>query len=689
MWFFVCRLLHFSYFFRTFVAKSTRIMRRLLIIFLLLPAVLLTKAGNNRQQVARQQAATVLGTDVQLAAQAAGEHPTYYIYNTQAAGAGFAVVAGDVGNADVPVVLGYSTTGHYDAADVPPALQLWLARMEEELTMIRDGRDEPFRAIAEHEPVAPMLTTCWDQSSPYNLNAPEYEYGHRSAAGCLATAMAQIMKYYAYSYGSGSIPAYTSRDLNLYMPELPATTFDYAIMQDAYSGSDQSASAKEVAKLMKYCGQAVEMNYGAASGAEPLMAPWALYFGYNAFSYYAERHQYPAWAWDKLIYNQLSAGHPVLMTGYTFSGVGYEGHAFICHGYDGAGLYYFNWGWGGRYDGWYALSLCNPFGQGIGGSHGLDGFNIEQGAMINLFPDDIPSDVRLSVSSLTANETVVTRNSADEDFAFNVTTKIYNQTAAAHSYDLAFGLYEDYDQLLGVWPVSDNVLCMPYAVMSIDRQLILGEGMTSGQYVVRNVCRYSGTSDWLWAYNGDLYLNLTIDGNTLTISEPEPEFSVRSVTFEGSLQPHSRAIMHVTLTNAGPRLYNNLYLFVNDQQASGIGLFVDQGETDEVLLHFVVPEGDVQLKLYTDVVLMDEETQEYQPGGKLVWSGGLDGYDGISLPVVTPPAVPFMPAVSGQSDSIATSATAPVFDLQGRRVWQPTAPGLYLYQGKKYAVRRR
>lgn len=655
-------------------------MRRLLSLFLILSTALSVVAVENRQYAARQRAMQVLGVPVELVAQGAGSQPTYFVYNTQQAQAGFVVVADD-GNETR--VIGHSTTGSYDADDVPPALRLWLARMDEELTMLREGRAEPFRATEVHEAVDPLMTTKWNQQAPYNLETPEYESGQHSATGCLATAMAQIMKYYAHDAGSTAIPSYTSADLDLLMPELPATTFDYALMHDSYSSGNQSASAREVARLMKYCGQAVETNYGPSSGAEPMVSAFANYFDYNPFAYFAERYQYPAWAWDRLIYNQLSDGHPVLMTGYTFSEVGYEGHAFICHGYDGNGLYYFNWGWGGRYDGWYALSLCNPLGQGTGGSHGLDGFNIYQGAMINVFPGVMPNtNVRMTASALTVDEHVVTRSSVSEGFIFMTSVLIYNMTAAAHSFDLGLGLYDTNDQLLGTWTHAREMLCMPYTGLNLHKLLNFAEDMSSGTYIMRCICRDSNTSQWLWDYNGDVYLILNVDGNTLTISEPEPDLVVNSVSFEGSLQPRSKAVMHVSLSNVGPTLYNNLYLFINDQQASGVGLFVDQGETDDVVLHFVVPEGDVQLKLYTDAVLVDRDTHTYQPGGKLIWSGGLEGFTGIAAPMVTPAKG----GVVG-SDGIATYGTAPLFDLQGRRVQQPIQKGVYIQQGRKYVVK--
>ena len=589
-------------------------MRRLLTLLLLLTAgisVLATNSGSRR-------AAARLGTDVVLAAQAAGDNPTYYVYNATTAGQGFVVMSAD------DEVLAYSHRGRYDDSDVPPALRHWLQTMDRQERLLREGRARR-RATEERAAIDPLITTQWDQLAPYNLLAPDYVSGQQAPTGCLATAMAQLLKYYSYDEEVKAMPAYTTKTHGIYRPALPATQFDYASMQDAYSSADKSASAMEVARLMQYCGQAVSTDYSDASGAEPLLNAFSTYFGYNAFAYYAERYQYPAWAWEKLIYSQLAAGHPVLMTGQAFSSVGLEGHAFLCDGYDGAGFYHMNWGWGGDYDAWYRLEVCNPFGQGTGGSHGLDGFSIDQAAMINVFPESLPSDVRLTVSAFSVVEPVVTRNNVNDDFTFTVSTLAYNFTAGTMSYDVAIGLYENEDQITGTWTVTRGASFAPYTGLSFLKSLAFGEGISSGQYVARVVCRHSGTSNWLWGYNGDLYLLLSIDGNTLTVSTPEPDLVINSVAFEGTGQAGSRTTMHLNVTNRGRTLYNNLYLFANDQPATGTGLNLDPGQTGDVTLHFRLAETMPLLKLFTGYEQV--AANEYEPSGTLLWTGTMRHVD--------------------------------------------------------------
>lgn len=101
----------------------------------------------------------------------------------------------------------------------------------------------------------------------------------------------------------------------------------------------------------------------------------------------------------KILVDELQAGRPVLYEGFNNK----AGHAFLCDGYDGDGLFHFNWGWGGSSDGYYALSAMNPSTQGIGGSNGSYAFN--QTMVCRIQPpvsSSTPQPNRLYISSLYA-----------------------------------------------------------------------------------------------------------------------------------------------------------------------------------------------------------------------------------------------------------------------------------------------
>ena len=599
-------------------------MKKLLLFLFALLTAQLCRADGVTVNAARRQALAVTGPEAQLelVATARGEQPAYYIFNNKS-GQGFVIMAGDDA---LGQVLGYSDEGCYDPGDVPPALVEWLAGHERQLRLLLSGRRAPVSAPAseDRQTIGPLLTTRWDQGAPYDLETPEYESGRRSPTGCVATAMAQILKYFASGQSTTAIPSYTSKTLDITMPELPATTFDYSLMRDDYAASDTDAGAREVARLMRYCGQAARMDYGRSSGAAAMPSYFADYFGYNPFAYCAERDKYPSWAWDNLIYNQLATGRPVLFTGLTFSTFGYAGHAFICDGYDGQGLYHFNWGWGGRYNGYYKLSECNPYKQNMTSESDWYGLSIDQAAIINLCPAQAPSNIRLTVRELSATPITLERSDSHDYFTFLVKGTSANLTASSFLYDMALGIYDSDDQLLRYFTISDGTVAQTSMAFSYQRLLSWGSDITSGTYTLRFICRFANTEQWLWGYNGDRYLLLTVDGNRLTISPPEARLTVNSVDFAGTPKPHALTTMRVNMTNSGPTLYSNLYLFADGKPAAGAGVHLDPGQTDDVLLYLTPKEaGTLSLALYTDV----EEDDDYQvtgPRGDPVWTGQLD-----------------------------------------------------------------
>ena len=85
--------------------------------------------------------------------------------------------------------IGYSHTGAFDITHIPDALK-------EILDNIHDSDMFWESTLWDIIPVAPLLgEIAWDQNDPYNMLCPVYYGTQRSATGCAATAMAQIMKY--------------------------------------------------------------------------------------------------------------------------------------------------------------------------------------------------------------------------------------------------------------------------------------------------------------------------------------------------------------------------------------------------------------------------------------------------------------------------------------------------------------
>ena len=219
--------------------------------------------------------------------------------------------------------------------------------------------------------VGPLISSTWGQEEPYDWQCPVYQ-GEYCVVGCVATAMAQVMNYWEYPQSCSGVASYYCSDLSKTLPALPATTFNYKLILDSYCHWDwdnsvlvqdtyTDAQAQEVAKLSRYCGQAVEMGYSPeGSGAYTWNQEQAMKdFGFRSTlellsrsgSYWGSGG-YTTAEWETMIKDEINAGRPILYSASDTNGGG--GHAFICDGYNSENKFHFNLGWYGTCDGWYA-----------------------------------------------------------------------------------------------------------------------------------------------------------------------------------------------------------------------------------------------------------------------------------------------------------------------------------------------
>ena len=267
-------------------------------------------------------------------------------------------------------ILGYSMEGVFPVGNMPDGLKYQLDAIIEGRTG-RTGNATP-QVAAEWELVTNtghlisryggksnefLLTTRWNQDSPYNYYCPEYPGGPggRCYAGCVATAMSQIMKYWNHplqgqgslTYNSGGSPGYPSfPGLNA---NFGATTYDWDNMPATLSSSSAQVEKEAVGTLMYHCGVSVRMNYAPdGSGAQSTDVPGAIcnYFKYTNQAQYRERANYSYADWFRMLKEHIDMGWPVYYSGCD-NGNPMGCHAFVCDGYDDAGLMHWNFGWGG------------------------------------------------------------------------------------------------------------------------------------------------------------------------------------------------------------------------------------------------------------------------------------------------------------------------------------------------------
>ncbi|MDE6198495.1 MAG: C10 family peptidase [Muribaculaceae bacterium] len=307
--------------------------------------------------------------------------PAAYLFD-RGNGAGYLIVSADD---EVVPLLGYSDAGCIDVADMPDGLRYWLGYYAAEIENVRtSGTVSALAATSpERRAIAPMLTTRWNQSAPYNNMCPTVG-SNRCVTGCVATALAQVMKYHNWPAKGRGSNSYTWNNTTLSL-DFSTVTYDWANMLDEYGSTATATQNAAVANLMYSCGIAVNMSYGTgASGAVSKYCGSALvdYFNYDASLRYLERDFYTISDWEDEVYNSLASGCPVLYGGQSATG----GHEFVCDGYSSDGYFHFNWGWGGMSDGYFRLTALNPGAQGIGGAGSGAGYNFGQDIIVGIKP---------------------------------------------------------------------------------------------------------------------------------------------------------------------------------------------------------------------------------------------------------------------------------------------------------------
>lgn len=303
---------------------------------------------------------------------------TVYIFDSED---GFVVAPADDA---LPAVLGYGDGEMYDAAgNLPIGFCEWLQYISGRISDIAARGNAVTYSPSVGEAIAPLCTTIWGQGDPFNLECPEYD-GEKCLSGCVATAMAQVMKYHNSPYqGKGELTYRAGKIGKDIYTDFSQYALDWENMLDDYSTSSATRQQRQaVAHLLRGVGGSVRMNYfPTASGADVNDATQALlkYWDYSDDIKYMRRGWFTLHDWSRLLYDALKDYGPILYGGFSMS----SAHAFVCDGYDGEGLFHFNWGWDGRADGYFAIDFLNPV---VKDEPWKTGYNNSQSALLNIHP---------------------------------------------------------------------------------------------------------------------------------------------------------------------------------------------------------------------------------------------------------------------------------------------------------------
>lgn len=608
--------------------------RNLLVLFSLIVSMTLT-AGNVTEQEALKKAQQFLqGRSFQQKdlRRAATENTfaqgAFYVFNADG-DQGFVIVSADDRTESI---LGYADAGSLDLNHLPKNAAAWLQSYASQIKSLGEhvNLTAPHRAPGTEKVL--LETAKYNQEAPYNGMCPS-DKGGQCVTGCVATAMAIVMQYNKWPKSVGIIDGYSS-DANKYrinMPDLPATTFDYNHLKmtyEVYNGKKNytDEDSVEVAKLMLYCGQAVNMTYSSdVSNANVYVSNMVKTFNFSPSAQQIERHGYTDEAWQKLIYDEMVAKRVVLYGGTSET----SGHEFVIDGYDGNGLFHVNWGWGGYCDGYFSLATLNAEGKGVSGYNVDNGYSMGQDAIIGLKPKadgDITADpIVYAYCDLDKNDETgeYTRDSESEDFQ-NIRLRTYFSFTGIEEKLIYYKVEAWKDGKCADLVVGTN------SVQLHERKYwgrttttaYFGADLADGVYELRVFYRFEDTEEWkepLKArYTSGVYA--TIEGNLLKLSSTSARsFLIEDKNWKGDCvvgRPMEATIKWTRpVTNDFEE--NNFYLWIEgdeyteDALVAGMTSYIAKGETEELTFSFK-PTHTGECRVYLTADGYGDEVIDYE-----------------------------------------------------------------------------
>lgn len=558
----------------------------------------------------------------------------YYVFNV-GDNNGFVVTAADDA---VQPVLGYTTSGNFSEKDMPEAMRGWFKSISAEVAFAAAHGKAMAAPTRVRKPVEPLLTSLWNQDSPYNDQCPLMR-GQRCYTGCVATALAQVLYYHKWPQKEvGTLPAYEYDSYDAYggsehmsVDALPATTFNWDAMTDTYGRNSSQEARKAVATLMRYTGQALKMQYdltgsGTVTDAEVIKS----YFGYDDGTRFVKRRSYTREEWENMIYEELKAKRPVVYGGQNDMG----GHAYVVDGYDGNGMFHVNWGWAGNANGYFLLSLLNPNSTGIGATSGNEGFSFENNAIVGMQrPNDVKEQTEIPLTHTYADisddavkngRMEVTRN---EDGTFSLPNLEFDMINYKEAeYFVADGAVcvmnerGEIVQTLDTWSINKTFTPSVEEMGTWDTHAVsdkkLLANLPDGIYRIK-LCGNSKSGDPFMPFEGsrDFFVEAVVEGNTLKLHHNTMSDLVVINSHEviGSLEQYEPVTIRLnvtnkTLSNNNPPLY--LYLDGKSDKTSVVGTHIDAGKTGTVDIHF---SADVAKKYTVDISPLGSRSTKYPP----------------------------------------------------------------------------
>ncbi len=525
-----------------------------------------------------------------------------YVFN-RGTDNGFIIVAGD--DAVDHTILGYSDSGTFDYDNMPENMRSWLAGYEQEISAAHSlSRTQIKYAPAKereslfNKNVGPLVEARWSQEAPYNNLCPEYSATTRSATGCVATAMAQIMYHHKFpEHGVGTKDVQNGTRIETI--DFAGTTYEWDLMLPVYSSLSTEAECNAVATLMYHVGRSVNMMYSNVSGAvsaESAQA-WATYWNYDKAVVHRDRNFYTIDQWEQLIIDEIDNSRPILYHGQSPDG----GHAFVLDGYNDEGYVHINWGWNGMSNGYFMLHALTPEKQGVGGFSG--GYNTGQGAVFGIQPNKgNKTAIEITASGIYID------NEREYDLGeqiSTVVTALANAGWSTASFSAGFMIYDSNDNLVETVNSGNYTINGSSSLSTQNIALTLPATLADGNYHVY-LAHTDANGNWkrvaMDVNTQPYYIFCITNGKASIITEEEGEIYASSVVCDETIYSKRFATFTITMGNTmNHEYFGSIYVSIYEskgkfeqRKSSAIALSIPANEeiTIEIPIKIEVGKGN-------------------------------------------------------------------------------------------------
>ena len=694
-------------------------------------------AGQITEQQALQIAAKYADIDTKTYPQrmkAAGKQEkaaAYYAFNI-GDNDGFVIVSGDD---SLTELVGYSDSGSFDSDNIPDNMHSWLQTYSDYVASVQNGESKAKRqqlGKVTTVVVRPFVTTEWNQGEPYNRLTPILQGNTHCATGCVATAMAQVMKYYEWpERGTGS-NKYQHSVFGTLSMDFSQSVYDWDNMLDIYSSyfdgsnnlvpeyNDEQAGA--VAKLMYDCGISVNMNYWESSGASTSRITYAFenYFNYDSETFY--RDNMTSEKFMTTLLAELDERRPALICGTGLGGA----HAFVADGYDSNNFVHINWGWGGISDGYFNINYLDPDNLGTGGGSGA--FKWTQ-TFTTAYPNRTgltPEREQLRLDYMSQDDYAYGVFINNTDFSKNdrqtvSLSNVHNPNGEAYSGEISIAAFNENGAMTIIGTRSQFISGFPSGTYYPGETFnILSDfsSLEDGEYEICGISKEDAPGydfDWV-KFNSSLSIKIFVGNGRVTvfpteyslsltkaIEKPERIYMNTTTVFTASFLNGSSAVVDGTIDYAIKRLSDNytvysisvpaiIYDYNDYSDAVEIPIQSDVFSYDEeysfIITGFTLKSGET-IPVESEFGQCTFTIEEGTPQRRLTFYDNGPGNAGISLNTDVfekseSQDVNFNNIVNYESEAWQGYISTEILDSEGEAVILPYASTVILLEGLSY-----